>query len=172
MASERADWALCWVPFPGLSNSIEDALGGTVLAKIDDGRWVSVATGERWAADPFAYVGTVALEPVSSTGHVEQSAHELVIQDLHAMSLAAGLLSASAAWMTARMMIGLQRYGKPLLPDDDRDGMRDAIEEAADLVAYLKNLRRQGRSSEPTYRTALNVLLALVAEQLEVIEKS
>lgn len=40
--------------------------------------------------------------------------------------------------LDARIALGIQRYGKPLQTFNGRDALRDAYEEALDLVHYLK----------------------------------
>lgn len=40
--------------------------------------------------------------------------------------------------MEARDQLGRQRYGVPLQPNNGRDALRDAYEEALDLAVYLK----------------------------------
>lgn len=40
--------------------------------------------------------------------------------------------------LDARIVLGIQRYGRPLETFNGRDALRDAYEEALDLVHYLK----------------------------------
>jgi hypothetical protein len=40
--------------------------------------------------------------------------------------------------MRERQSLGLSRYGVHLQPHNGRDALRDALEEALDLVAYLR----------------------------------
>jgi hypothetical protein len=40
--------------------------------------------------------------------------------------------------MRQRDSLGLSRYGTRLQPHNGRDGLRDAFEEALDMVAYLR----------------------------------
>jgi hypothetical protein len=40
--------------------------------------------------------------------------------------------------MRRRDALGLSRYGTRLQPHNGRDGLRDAFEEALDMVAYLR----------------------------------
>ena len=37
-----------------------------------------------------------------------------------------------------REALGMERYGRPLLPHNGRDALRDAYEEALDLACYLR----------------------------------
>ncbi|MCA1695454.1 MAG: hypothetical protein LC749_12365 [Actinobacteria bacterium] len=115
------------------------------------------------------------------TGHTEQpmptnpdptviGAHDLVIADLVGWDIpglspltTAELRTEAVRWVSSRKRIGLERYGQVLVPNDGRDGIRDAIEEAADLVAYLVNLRRQGLCPVGAYEAAVGILLDLVA---------
>jgi len=41
--------------------------------------------------------------------------------------------------LQARRIVGLHRYSEPLNPENKRDNLRDALEEALDLAAYLRN---------------------------------
>lgn len=41
--------------------------------------------------------------------------------------------------MAIRHNIGVSRYGTPLQPNNGRDSLQDAYEEALDLAVYLKN---------------------------------
>lgn len=99
-----------------------------------------------------------------------RGAHELVFDDLLTWDMGCGggtdsaeLRTATCQWIVARQDIGLARYNQPLVPGDGRDGVRDAIEEAADLVAYLANRHRQDQCQARTYHAAVEVLLDLVA---------
>ena len=49
--------------------------------------------------------------------------------------------------MQARDAVGRERYGVPLQPNNGRDALRDAYEEALDLCAYLRQalLERDGK---------------------------
>jgi hypothetical protein len=42
--------------------------------------------------------------------------------------------------LDARLELGIRRYGQPLQPFNGRDSLRDAYEEALDLVVYLRTL--------------------------------
>jgi hypothetical protein len=42
-----------------------------------------------------------------------------------------------------RHNVGMERYGKPLTPDDGRDMLREAYEEALDMVFYLRCLIKE-----------------------------
>jgi len=54
--------------------------------------------------------------------------------------------SAVRADLDARERVGIERYGTPLQPNNGRDALRDAYEEALDLACYLKQaiLERDG----------------------------
>lgn len=48
----------------------------------------------------------------------------------------------------ARKLVGIQRYGTVLQPNNGRDALRDAYEEALDLCQYLKQVlveREEGK---------------------------
>lgn len=42
--------------------------------------------------------------------------------------------------VTARREVGIQRYGTALQPNNGRDALRDAYEEALDLACYLRQI--------------------------------
>lgn len=94
-------------------------------------------------------------------------AHEIVCTELRDMSGLTGAVRwAAIDYMTGRADIGWKRYKQRLVPNNGRDGLRDALEEAADLVAYLANLRRTGGlRDERTYHCAMTVFLDLVAQR-------
>jgi hypothetical protein len=66
-------------------------------------------------------------------------------------SQAAEVCTAVAADIEARRQLGLRIFGKPLVlgQEDGRDPLREAYEEALDLVVYLRweLSRREGKSS-------------------------
>lgn len=72
----------------------------------------------------------------------------------------------------ARDAVGRERYGVPLQPGNERDSLRDAYEEALDLMVYLKNCRveREMRLArfpldDKLYQTAL-LLCVRIRDQL------
>ena len=85
-------------------------------------------------------------------------AHELVIADLLRLFPSA---AQSRELLAARALVGLRRYGQPLRPFAGRDSRRDAREEAADLVVYLKTMIREGESADDHYHSALRLLVGL-----------
>lgn len=40
--------------------------------------------------------------------------------------------------LASRLVVGIERYGKPLQANNGRDALRDAYEEALDLACYLR----------------------------------
>lgn len=62
--------------------------------------------------------------------------------------------------MAARDDLGRRRYGVPLQPHNGRDALRDAYEEALDLVVYL----RQAIYERDDRAEALKALVAHVGE--------
>ena len=62
--------------------------------------------------------------------------------------------------MAARDDLGRRRYGVPLQPHNGRDSLRDAYEEALDLVVYL----RQAIYERDDRAEALKALVAHVGE--------
>lgn len=87
------------------------------------------------------------------------SSHEMVIADLARWFPDS---AASQEFMAGRAKIGLERYGQPLRPNNGRDTRRDAKEEAADLVAYLMTLLREGDGVDRFYHLALQIYVGLV----------
>jgi hypothetical protein len=57
--------------------------------------------------------------------------------------------------LEARKQVGLERYGTLLYPDNGRDSVLDAYQEALDLCVYLKQAQCEGKGLESAYRTAL-----------------
>ena len=52
---------LCWVPFARSEGTLGEALGGVVLARLDD-RWINIETGREFEGHPFTdYIGAVRL---------------------------------------------------------------------------------------------------------------
>jgi hypothetical protein len=86
----------------------------------------------------------------------ERGAHDLVLGDSR-------LSAAATLWIQARKQIGLDTYDTVLTPNNGRDGGRDAVEEAADLVTYLRNLISEGRAVVTEYGIALDLLNRLVS---------
>lgn len=112
------------------------------------------------------------------TEHVEQplplhcpgviGAHDLMIKDITLVSTHVAddnLWAATIVRIEKRKQIGFDRYGQLLCPDDGRDTLRDAMEEALDLCAYMRNLLRLGHDLRRAYDAAFGVLLDLVCEQ-------
>lgn len=85
--------------------------------------------------------------------------HELVIADLVRDFPCS---TASQEFMAGRAEVGLKRYGQPLRPNNGRDTRRDAKEEAADLVAYLKTMEREGEAVDRFYHLAQLIYVGLV----------
>lgn len=72
--------------------------------------------------------------------------------------------------LRAREQIGIDTYGTALQVGNGRDMLRDAIDEAADLVVYLRGAIAQdtdltiGHRLSPHYLAAIGLLDGLVAE--------
>jgi hypothetical protein len=94
-----------------------------------------------------------------------EGAHDLMIKDLALSVLPDVLFEEARVRVEARKQVGLDRYGQLLCPDNGRDTLRDAMEEALDLCVYLRNLLRLGHSLHDTYSAAVGVFLDLVVEQ-------
>lgn len=95
-------------------------------------------------------------------------AHDLMIADLDLASPPEPVYAAARLRILDRRQVGLDRYGQLLCPNNRRDTLRDALEEALDLCAYLRNLLRLGCDLETTYRAAYRVFLDLVVEQAKL----
>lgn len=69
------------------------------------------------------------------------------------------------AMMRARDKQGRAKYGVPLCAHDGRNTAMDALQEALDLIAYLRKLRAEGHSS-PHYwqRNVSDIAIALIDE--------
>ena len=81
--------------------------------------------------------------------------HDLVIIDLIDSSFAGGreLLMKE---LNDRKAIGLAEYGTPLQSHNGRDCEKDAIEEMADMICYLKQGLMEGKDYlEPIYYRAI-----------------
>ncbi len=86
------------------------------------------------------------------TDHVEQQSpvgtdgphiHDLAAEDLRTWWFAAGA-ELVAEDLAGRKAIGVARYGQPLQAHNGRDALRDAYEEALDLVVYLRQAQVEG----------------------------
>lgn len=91
-----------------------------------------------------------------------EGAHDLLVKDLALSGVPELLFEEATARILARKQLGLERYGQLLCPDNGRDTLRDALEEALDLCVYLRNLLRLGHSLHDTYSAAVGVFLDLV----------
>jgi len=65
--------------------------------------------------------GDLLAEQPMPTPNASLSVQEMVLADIR-----------------ARMQVGLERYGVLLQPNNGRDALRDAYEEAIDLAMYLR----------------------------------
>lgn len=81
---------------------------------------------------------------------VGPSAHELVRQDL-----------------LDRKSLGFERYGQMLRPDNGRDNLIDAYQEALDLVCYLRNEIEQRRTARDGHIVKLLERMEHTAEELD-----
>lgn len=99
-----------------------------------------------------------------------EGAHDMMLRDLVYISspFSDSLRNSIVNIIVDRKKVGFGRYGQLLCPDDGRDTLRDALEEALDLCAYLRNLLRLGHNLEKTYFTAFGVLVDLVCEQEKI----
>lgn len=96
------------------------------------------------------------------------STHDLVIGDIRRANVASHLSLLDV--IEKRRALGLRRYGTILQANNGRDSLQDALEEAADLVIYLRNLVAEHDSRgeiSPTwlltcYRQALDLTAELV----------
>jgi NTP pyrophosphatase (non-canonical NTP hydrolase) len=63
----------------------------------------------------------------------------------------------------ARAAFGLEKYGQPLMSEDGRDGVEDALQEAGDLLAYTYKALRNGRNLSAV-EEVLHVVLGMIEE--------
>lgn len=92
-----------------------------------------------------------------------RSAHDQVVEDLALLGLTEVTSREAIEWVRARAAVGLESYGQPLTRDNGRNTREDAIEEVADLVAYLRVGVDEGWCRAWTYRSALGVFADLLA---------
>jgi hypothetical protein len=92
-----------------------------------------------------------------------ESAHELACVDIQGLPFPTALRYEACSVLRARARVGWERYQAVLTPNNGRDGQRDAVEEAADLVAYLQCGVREGWCRSWTYDNAVGVFMDLVA---------
>lgn len=52
-----------WVPFERCADTLGEALGGIVLARLDDDGWVNIETSARFYSDPAGALGALPLVP-------------------------------------------------------------------------------------------------------------
>jgi len=82
------------------------------------------------------------------------SIHDLVIIDL--IDFIAGGRELLMKEINDRKAIGLAEYGTPLQAHNGRDCEKDAIEEMADMICYLKQSIMEGKNYlEPIYYRAI-----------------
>lgn len=105
-----------------------------------------------------------------SEGHVEQPLpvatdgphiHDLVALDVRAFVYLGD--EQVALDLAGRKQIGIERYGQPLQAHNGRDALRDAYEEALDLLVYLRQFQEETGVELPAYRDAVAVVCQLAA---------
>lgn len=75
------------------------------------------------------------------------SSHDLAVEDMHAL-YRGGQATSAIALLIDRKRYGQEKYGVVLHADNGRDHARDALEEAADLVVYLRTWLTQHRAEK------------------------
>lgn len=97
--------------------------------------------------------------------------HDVAIEDLNNLhrlasgkSLTAAMRLATQQVLASRRDAGLASYGTVLQPGNGRSAGRDALEESADLVAYLCNGLREGHPWHRLYDVAIELLVDLRAQ--------
>lgn len=137
---------------------------------------VDRAGAERFFADvpPEATASLAELRgeqdaPVHHPGVV--GTHDLVIEELNAVvrlpsgrPLTPWMRLATQQVIASRRDAGLASYGTVLQPGNGRNCGRDALEEAADLVNYLRNGMREGYPWQRMYDLATELLVDLTAQ--------
>lgn len=91
-----------------------------------------------WDNDKQCYTAQSA--PIHNSN---PSVHDLVIMDLIASLHGGNELLCKELW--SRKAIGLAEYGTPLQAFNGRDCEKDAIEEMADMICYLKQGIMEGK---------------------------
>jgi len=66
--------------------------------------------------------------------------------------------------MVVRRQIGIDRYGTTLQADNGRDALRDATEEALDLLVYLEQVRVEKGAGRELEQDRVDLLLELIVE--------
>lgn len=99
-----------------------------------------------------------------------RSAYDLVLEDLMERDwgpdpMSSDLRIAASQRILDRLVVGLARHERRIVPDDGRDSLWDATEKAVELIAYLKNLQQQGWCPDGTYEAAMGVFLDLVTDR-------
>lgn len=83
------------------------------------------------------------------------SSHDLAVEDMHAL-YRGGQATSAIGLLLERKRYGQEKYGVVLHHENGRDHARDALEEAADLVVYLRTWlgahRAEGGSHAEEYR--------------------
>lgn len=93
-------------------------------------------------------------EPAPSTGQVR--VYDLVVRELR------GPINRQlVADLTARMEMGVAKYGTPLMTHNGRDPLVDAYQESLDLVMYLRQAEAEHGIEEQQYFLALNLARSL-----------
>ncbi len=87
--------------------------------------------------------------------------HDLVGADLRVLAALGG--DTAAEMLAERKKIGVERYGQPLQAHNGRDALRDAREEALDLLVYLRQAIEEGREDlAHLYEVALRLACQLI----------
>ena len=93
--------------------------------------------------DAFNQASNAHVKQPAPTCNNNPSIHDLVIMDLMTSLHGGNELLCKELW--TRKAIGLAEYGTPLQAFNGRDCEKDAIEEMADMICYLKQGIMEGK---------------------------
>lgn len=102
------------------------------------GVWMSLE--EARAVHAFEWPEVIQLEPV---GAPTRAGREGDSQPLPIGNNETDTQTKLIEWIGRRRALGVERYGHPLQPNNGRDSLWDAVEEALDQVTYLLNYWRE-----------------------------
>lgn len=108
-------------------------------------------------------MSTITHEQPAPIANTSRPVWELVIEDVETFNPVSGrakeVKSQLLADMVARDALGRERYGTPLQTHNGRDHLRDAYEEALDLVVYLRaSMIEDPRVNPAAYSSAFELV--------------
>lgn len=85
-------------------------------------------------------------QPLPTVG--QENVGEAVLADLDSTGYPLSVREAMRADLTARIALGIERYGQPLQTFNGRDAWKDAHDESLDLLHYLKQARLEATARQ------------------------